>query len=206
MQKGRGVKTHFPTVPVEAARQMAHLEGPECLRPVVLVVDDEPIITETLATILNGSGLAAITAPNARVALEIVSVIPPQLLITDYAMPGMNGIELACRVAKSVHDCEVIVFSGHASPLEISTELREAGHRFITLAKPVHPADLLEKAFEALGRRGALISLPRPRPKPSLYDFLSSRRTAYNPDAVPFQVKMRQRLRPGASNPADLPN
>jgi CheY-like chemotaxis protein len=205
------MKTHFPTVPVEAARQMAHLEGPEWLRPVVLVVDDEPIITETLATILNGSGMAAITAPNARVAVEIASVIPPQLLITDYAMPGMNGIELAGRISKSVPDCEVIVFSGHASTVDLSAELREAGHCFITLAKPVHPADLLEKAFEALGRRGALVRIPRPRLKPSLYDFLSSRRKGYNPDGLPLQVKMRTRSRPGmelpdASPSSDLPN
>ena len=195
------MKTHFPTVPVEVARRMAHLECQECLRPVVLVVDDEPIITETLATILNGSGLAALTAPNARAALEIAELIPPQLLITDYAMPGMNGIELACRIAENVPDCEIIVFSGHASPLDISTELRCAGHQFITLAKPVHPADLLEKSFEALGRRGALIKIPKPRPRPSLYDFLSSRRKGHDGDALPLQVRVRQRSRHGTEAP-----
>lgn len=189
------MKMHFPTVPVEVARQLAHFEGPEPLRPVVLVVDDEPIITETLATILNSSGLTALTAPDAYVALEIASLIPPQLLITDYAMPGMDGIELSCRIAKSVADCEIIVFSGHAGMIDNLAELREAGRRFVTLAKPVHPADLLEKAFEALGRRGTLANVPKPRPRPKLSDFPSSGRAAYNPDALPFQVKMRQRSR-----------
>jgi CheY-like chemotaxis protein len=205
------MKTHFPTVPVEAARQTVRLEGPEALRPVVLVVDDEPIITETLATILNGSGLAAMTAPDARIALEIAALIPPQLLITDYAMPGMNGIELACRIARNVPDCEIIVFSGHAGAIDISAQLLLAGHGFITLAKPVHPADLLEKSFEALGRRGALIKIPRPRPRPSLYDFLSSGRALHSPDSLPLQIKLRQRTRPGvempdAGCPADLLN
>lgn len=190
------MKMHFPTVPVEAARQMAHLDGPEALRPLVLVVDDEPIITETLATILNGSGLAAITARDGLAALEIVSLIPPQLLITDYAMPGLNGIELACRVAEIVPDCEIILFSGHASTLEITMQLQQLGHRFITLAKPVHPADLLEKAFEALGRRGVLVRIPKPQPKPSLYDFLSSTRPGEDGDSL--QVRLRYRARSGA--------
>lgn len=190
------MKTHFPTVPVDAARQMAHLEGPEALRPLVLVVDDEPIITETLATILNGSGLAAMTARDGLAALEIISLIPPQLLITDYAMPGLNGIELACRVADTVPDCEIILFSGQASTLEISMQLQQLGHRFITLAKPVHPADLLEKAFEALGRRGALVRIPRPSPKPSLYDFLSSKRPGLESGSL--QLRVRNRPRPGA--------
>ena len=187
------MNTHFPTVPVEAARKMAHLEGPEWLRPVVLVVDDEPIICETLLAILNGSGLAALTACDAFAAIELASLIPPQLLITDVAMPGMDGIELAKRVAETVPDCEIIVFSGQASTAEISDRLKTLGRRFITVAKPVHPADLLEKVFEALGRRGTQVKAPKTRQKPSLYDFLSSKRAFDESRAL--QVTVRERGR-----------
>jgi CheY-like chemotaxis protein len=63
------------------------------LRPVVLVVDDEPIITDTIVAILNNKGYAATGAYDGEMALEMSSLIPPALLITDVAMPRMSGIE-----------------------------------------------------------------------------------------------------------------
>jgi len=148
--------THYPTVPVEAARQMALLHKQDRLRPVVLVVDDEPIITETLAAILNRSGLAAMTALNARSAIETAALIPPEMLITDLAMPDMDGLDLAIEVKRTVPDCDIILFSGQASDSETLAKLRTTGRGFVTLPKPVHPADLLQRVFECLGRRGSV--------------------------------------------------
>jgi DNA-binding response OmpR family regulator len=119
----------------------------------VLVVDDEPLIAETLAAILNASGVAALTAPDGKAALEIIEVMPPDMLITDIAMPGVNGLDLAIEVARMVADCEIILFSGQAATAEMLAALRSAGRDFVTMTKPVHPSDLLARVFERLGGR-----------------------------------------------------
>jgi CheY-like chemotaxis protein len=148
------MSTHFPTVPVEVARQNISSTDTERVLPLVLVVDDEPLIAETLAAILNNSGLAALTAPDALAALEIVHLTPPEMLISDVAMPGMNGFDLAIEVTKAIPDCEIILFSGQATPSEMEAMNRAAGRDFVTLIKPVHPADLLARVYERLSPRG----------------------------------------------------
>ena len=106
---------HFPTVPVEFARQKFRPPpGPE--RPLLLVVDDEPLITETLSAILDSKGFAVLTAHDAAEALEICGLTPPELLITDVSMPVMNGFDLAVEVKGIAPDCEVIFFTGHLKP------------------------------------------------------------------------------------------
>src|ERR1700679_2638253 len=56
-------------------------------RPVVLVVDDESAIADTLAEILSRSGYAALTAYDAEEALESALMTPPEMLITDVVLP-----------------------------------------------------------------------------------------------------------------------
>jgi DNA-binding response OmpR family regulator len=148
---------YFPTVPVEQARQNASPTDRQRILPLVLVVDDEPLIAETLAAILNNSGFAALTAPDAFAALEMVRLIPPEILISDVAMPGMNGFELAIEVTKAIPDCEVILFSGQATGRELEAMNQAAGRAFVTLIKPVHPAELLARVYERLSPRGFTI-------------------------------------------------
>jgi DNA-binding response OmpR family regulator len=143
------VTLHFPTVPLDVARQLVS-DDPQPTPPVVLVVDDEPLITETLAAILKGVGLTAMTAGNAVAALDTAWVIPPQLLISDVVMPGMNGFELALEMKRIAPDCEVILMSGQAWALDAMAEYRSRGNDFVTLLKPVHPTDLLARVFGQL--------------------------------------------------------
>jgi CheY-like chemotaxis protein len=145
------MKTHFPTVPVEVARKNA-TDALQNDPPLVLVVDDEPLITETLAAILSHSGYAAVTAPDGLAALEIVRLMPPQMLITDVAMPGMNGFDLAIEVKRMVPECQILLFSGQASTSELAAEYSASGHEFATLVKPVHPRDLLARVSDCLGK------------------------------------------------------
>jgi DNA-binding response OmpR family regulator len=148
---------HYPTVPIEVARQKAAVSETEKVPPVILVVDDEPLIAETLAAILKGVGMAAITAPDAQAALEIARVIPPQMLITDVAMPSVNGLELAVEVKAIAPDCEIILLSGQPSTYDLMTEYNARGYQFETLIKPVHPSDLLMHVFERLDAHDATI-------------------------------------------------
>jgi CheY-like chemotaxis protein len=148
---------HYPTVPVELARQKAIASETEKVPPLILVVDDEPLITETLAAILKGVGMAAITAPDAQAALEIARIMPPQMLITDVAMPRVNGFDLAVEVKRIAPDCEVILFSGQPSTYDLMTEYNARGYEFETLIKPVHPSELLMHVFDRLGAHDTTI-------------------------------------------------
>jgi DNA-binding response OmpR family regulator len=122
----------------------------EKLRPVVLVVDDERLIAETLSIILSGSGFAAMPAYDGESALEIAKVIPPHVLLTDIVMPGMTGIELAIALREKIADCRVLLFSGQSSTIDLLAEARAAGHEFAMLTKPVPPAELIARIRECL--------------------------------------------------------
>jgi len=104
----------------------------------VLLVDDEPTITTTLALILKGAGFQVEAANSGREAIEIAKNFGPDALITDYAMPGMNGFELSAELINLFPACRIILFTGQSRlpdcPLPSVRLLR----------KPVHPSLFLE--------------------------------------------------------------
>jgi DNA-binding NtrC family response regulator len=112
--------------------------------PVVLVVDDERLIADTLVAILCKRNFAAHAAYDGAEALSIAQLIPPDFLITDIMMPGMNGIELAITVKEMTPDCRVLLFSGHAQLRALVDDPRCASYDFPLLAKPIHPDILLD--------------------------------------------------------------
>src|ERR1035438_9003623 len=77
-------------------------------RPHILVVDDEPQITRVLRTSLGAQGYEIRVANDGETALEIVKDFVPDLVITDLAMPRMNGIEL-CRQLRKISQVPIIV-------------------------------------------------------------------------------------------------
>jgi len=121
----------------------------EAYRPVVLVVDDESTIADTLTEILKLKGYAAMPAYDGESAMESALLMPPELLISDVILPGMSGIELAITVRRVFPDCKVLLFSGQASTNDLLTSAKNQGHHFSLLTKPIHPTDLLARVSEA---------------------------------------------------------
>ena len=140
-------KLNFQTVSLVEIQRL-HPDGRP--QPVVLVVDDEQIISNTLAAILSSSGYTALTAYDGAAALEMAGLVPPQMMITDVCMPGMSGIELAIAVRQSVPDCRVLLFSGLSSTADLLATARDAGYEFEVLSKPLHPTELLARVSSYL--------------------------------------------------------
>jgi CheY-like chemotaxis protein len=111
----------------------------------VIVVDDEQVIANSLAIILNKAGFEARAVFSGERAIELLENFQPEMLIADVVMPGMTGIEAAIAVRNKLPKCNILLFSGQAATTELLEQARTQGHEFEILAKPVHPADLLEK-------------------------------------------------------------
>lgn len=113
-------------------------------RPRVLVVDDEKLIADTCAEILEISGYHARTAHDGWSALEIMAEFQPDYVLTDVLMPGMNGMELGIAVSRMSPQTRVLLFSGQAGISDILLEGHRQGYQFELIAKPIHPDKLIE--------------------------------------------------------------
>lgn len=118
----------------------------------ILVVDDEPAIVETVCLLLEADGLNAIGAHSGAEAVAKAQESCPDLLFSDIVMPGMNGFELALQIKAHCPHCRLIFFSGYAEVAEMSSGLRERGYEFEVLRKPMLPTLMVEKVRAALNR------------------------------------------------------
>jgi CheY-like chemotaxis protein len=114
-------------------------------RPKVLVADDEQVIANTLAIILNQAGFEARAVFSGEKAIEALDTFQPDMLISDVIMTGMTGIEAAIITRTRMPNCKILLFSGQAATADLLEKARTQGHEFEILAKPVHPTDLLAK-------------------------------------------------------------
>ncbi len=122
----------------------------ESKRVRIFVVDDEPVIAFTLATILESSGYMARSFTDPLEALRAAEVNCPDYLITDVMMPSLNGIDLGFQFKAIYPEVKVLLFSGALSSVHLQEDARRQGHEFEFLSKPVHPKQLLA-AIDAMG-------------------------------------------------------
>jgi len=111
----------------------------------VLIADDEQVIANTLAIILNQAGFEARAVYSGEKAIEALDTFHPDMLISDVIMTGMTGIEAAIQTRSKLPTCKILLFSGQAATADLLERARAQGHEFEILAKPVHPTDLLAK-------------------------------------------------------------
>lgn len=108
------------------------------IEPHVLYVDDEPALTALIRELLEMDGLQVTTCADARAALSLVreGATAFDVLVTDYNMPGLSGIDLATAVAESHPGLPVIMSSGYFTP-ELQQQAAALGVRAL-----VNKADL----------------------------------------------------------------
>ena len=80
----------------------------------ILVVDDEYLIADILSFALEDEGFSVVTASNGRKGLDALDRVKPALIITDFMMPAMDGLEFATavRALPSLHQVPIILISG----------------------------------------------------------------------------------------------
>ena len=114
-------------------------------KPRVVIADDEEVIANTLAMILNQAGFDARAVYSGESALELVRSFKPDMLISDVIMQGITGIDTAIMVRSILPSCKILLFSGQACTADLLEKARDQGHEFEILSKPVHPSDLLAR-------------------------------------------------------------
>jgi DNA-binding NtrC family response regulator len=117
----------------------------------IFVVDDEPIIGFTLATILESAGYTARSFSDPLDALRAAETNCPDYLVSDVMMPTLNGIDLGIQFKAIYPEVRVLLFSGVPTFAHLRENANGDGHDFEILAKPIHPKTLLA-AIETLGQ------------------------------------------------------
>lgn len=114
--------------------------------PHVLLVDDDADLRGMYSTHLSHSGMVVIEAPTGREGLRAARNFHPDVVVTDYSMPGMNGGELTRRLRADgrTSDIPIIAVSGDCESL--------SAHADVTLAKPCDPERLQHIIQDVLNR------------------------------------------------------
>jgi len=116
----------------------------------VLVVDDDSDVRSFLAAALESLGHEVLEAPDATHVLERIAEEHPDLLLLDYAMPGMHGADLARLVRQSHPDLPIIFVTGYAQSDQLEAAL---GADAPVLRKPFTVAQLAAALAEHLPAR-----------------------------------------------------
>src|ERR1700733_7174539 len=109
----------------------------------IIVIDDEPVIAETVVEILNHEGFEATAASSGTSAIELARTVRPDVVLSDVIMPALNGVETGIRIREIVPNCKIILFSGQAATVDLIEKAHRQGHRFEILAKPIKPEQLV---------------------------------------------------------------
>lgn len=116
----------------------------------ILVADDEAHILHVVSMKLSNAGYEVITAVDGEEALELCKSEKPDLVITDYQMPYLTGLEL-CRQLRSTEELEsipAIMLTARGFDIEPG-EMEDAGIA-VVLAKPFSPREVLQKVRDLL--------------------------------------------------------
>jgi two-component system, response regulator PdtaR len=109
--------------------------------PIVLIVEDEPIVRFYESELAEGAGFLTLMASNADEALrELEGPVDVKILLTDVAMPGtMDGIDLANRVRERWPEIRIVIASGH-----VDSQDGDGQGQIVYVRKPFTPNQLIQ--------------------------------------------------------------
>jgi two-component system phosphate regulon response regulator PhoB len=123
-------------------------------QPLVLVVDDEESILEMIRFVLEQAGMKALTAATPYEAVVLIDDHSPDLILMDWMMPGVSGIDLTRRLRKDekTRDIPILMLTARVTEDDIVTGLEAGADDY--LIKPFSPREL-QARIKALLRRSS---------------------------------------------------
>lgn len=110
----------------------------------VLIVDDEPLVVDTLNLILSKSGFDVRSAGSTDEGLACARSFDPELVVCDLNMPGKDGFELISGLERDLPRCCILVLTGSYGCIPRAHErCGSIRQPMAVLTKPCQPADLL---------------------------------------------------------------
>ena len=118
--------------------------------PTILLVDDDVVVLTSVSKLLSCFGYVVAGAANSQAAIDYVAGTRNRfdVIITDLAMPGINGMEFLTLAKQTFPDVPVIVVTGHTEQCTTEEALRIGA--FAYLAKPLHTQELVNTIERAI--------------------------------------------------------
>ncbi len=114
------------------------------LKTRVVIADDERIIADTLAMILNTRGFYAVSAYSGETAVELARALRPDVLISDFSMGEVSGVDAALAIMEMLPRCRVLFITAQTALPDMELFQIE-GREFEVLQKPFQPEELLRQ-------------------------------------------------------------
>ena len=120
----------------------------------ILAVDDEPDSLDLLRTVLETAGATVKTAGSAQAALQAIQAHPPDVLVADVGMPGMDGLQLIRTVRQlpePIRNLPAAALTAYARSQDRITSLASGFQ--MHLVKPIDPLELIVAVATLVPRR-----------------------------------------------------
>lgn len=118
-----------------------------------LVVDDEFHIVQVVAIKLRNNGFDVLTADNGAEAYKLACEYNPDVIVTDYQMPNMTGLELIEKLRQNESTAETPVLMLTARGFAIDDQQKETLKVAACLSKPFSPREVLQSIEQVLGQK-----------------------------------------------------
>jgi DNA-binding response OmpR family regulator len=158
----------------------------------ILVVDDEPILRETLAEALDADGFRVLTAADGREALSRFREHKPDLVVLDVMLPELSGIEV-CRIIRAESGVPIVMLTAKSSELDKVVGLELGADDYVT--KPFSLRELTARIRALLRRTEQLAEAPTPSVElGALTVDLAGHRLLHDGERVPLKPKVFELL------------
>ncbi len=128
---------------------------PSCSKGSILVIDDDAIVRESMATFLEDCDYVVWQAASGEEGVALFRQQNPDLVLVDLRMPGMNGLEVLVSLAELAPETPLVVVSGTGTTRDAVEALRRGAWDYII--KPIHDFDFLGHIVEKALLQGRLL-------------------------------------------------
>jgi two-component system, OmpR family, phosphate regulon response regulator PhoB len=174
--RGHGIRLTFTERDWQRLREFSEDGGPPSLPPVipaslphpvqaapgtrVLIVDDDLSLQTILGTMLEASGISAVRAGSAEEAYDVMAMTPVDLLVLDWSLPGMSGLDLCKKLRGEPRfgSMPILFLTSHSSGDDLVTAFDAGADDFV--AKPFRAPELKARVLGLLRRTRASSTPP----------------------------------------------